>query len=372
MIPSWKVKRELLRFRQQIAWYWELARARRRTIQHDLDRPKLVQRHDGPLPLGQRVAALLIFQPGEIPGSILETCGQLTKLGYSVLVVSNGALIPSARSALIPHVWRLLERPNLGYDFGGYREAVMHLWDHGVDPEELLILNDSVWVIHDAFPAFLDQLAKLGADVSGGVLRSKKRRRWLESYFFRLNRTALKSPAFQAFWQGYRLVDSKFGVIRQGERDFTVALAAGGLSVAALGDNGDFLARMAEAPDAELRIALTYAAPVTGTLAEDRARLLADTTDLTWRQRILSHLETTLASGKVWNAQFPVAGLRVMHYPFIKKSREPVNADWRDQLLRAVADGIATSPTQTVLSEFQARQKQGSVAKPHWMSSTRQ
>ena len=71
MIPGWKVKRELLRLRQQLAWYWELAQARRRTRQHDLDRPRLVQRHEGVQAEGNRIAALLIFQPGEMPASIL-------------------------------------------------------------------------------------------------------------------------------------------------------------------------------------------------------------------------------------------------------------------------------------------------------------
>lgn len=367
MIPAWKVRREILRFQQQIAWYWELAQARRRTRQHDEARPQMVRRQDGTQPLGARVAALLIFQPGDLPGSIPETCDLLTGLGYSVLVVSNGPLMPAARGALLPHVWRLLERPNLGYDFGGYREAVMHLWDERVEPEELLILNDSVWVIPAAFPAFLDRLGGMGADLSGAVLRSKKGRRWLESYFFRVNRTALRLPAFRSFWQEYRLVDSKFGVIRQGERDFTVALGSAGASVAALGDNAGFLARMAEAPDDELRLALTYAAPVSGPLADERADLLARNAD-SWRARVLAHLARVLTGGAVWNSQFPVAALRVMGYPFLKKSREPVNSVWRAQVLRAIQDGVVPPPGTFVLDELRAQQEKGAAQSPHWMS----
>jgi Rhamnan synthesis protein F len=289
VIPLWKVKRELLRLRQQLDWYREIAFARQRTRRYDRDRPKLVRRHDGSQPLGDRIAAFLIFQPSALPLSLLETCDQLTGLGYSVLIVSNGPLIPEARADLVPHVWRVLERPNLGYDFGGYREAVMHLWDEGLDPDELLIMNDSVWVIASAFPAFLTRISAMEADVAGTVLRSKKGKRWLESYFFQLRRPALISAAFRNFWQGYRLIDSKFGVIRQGERDFTVALAAGGLRVAALGDNPDFLKRMSEAPDEELRLALAYAAPVTGDLSAERERLLAETLTPDWRGRALAH-----------------------------------------------------------------------------------
>jgi hypothetical protein len=368
MIPGWKVKRELLRLRQQIAWYWELTRARRRTRHHDRDRPSLVTRSDGPLPQRPKVAALLMFQPGPMPASITEECDLLTSLGYSVLVVSNGPLQPQARADLLPHVWRLLERPNLGYDFGGYREAVMHLWDAGIEPDELLILNDSVWVISAVFPSFLDRLAALQADVTGAVMRSKKHRRWLESYFFRFNRAALVSPAFRAFWRDYRLVDSKFGVIRQGERDFTVALTEAGLRIAALADNLNFVDAMARAPDEELRMALAYAAPVPDDLAEARARLLAEANVPHWRAKALEHLAASLDGKRVWNAAFPVAALRVMNYPFVKKSREPVNMGWRAQLIRAVDEGVAPELAAPLLAEMKERQQHGVTTATHWSS----
>jgi Rhamnan synthesis protein F len=366
VIPGWKVKRELLRFRQQIAWYWEILHARRRTRQHDRDRPHLVQRHEGAQARGNRIAALLIFQPGPLPASILESCDLLTGLGYSVLVVSNGPLQPQARADLLPHVWRLLERPNLGYDFGGYREAVMHLWDETLEPDELLILNDSVWIIAAVFPAFLSRLQATGAAVTGAVLRSKKGKRWLESYFFRLTRTALTHQAFRAFWQSYRLVDSKFGVIRHGERDFTVALETGGLSVAALGDNAEFVTRMAEAPDDELRLAIAYGATVTGGLAEDRTRLLAATPEPHWCTRTLAHLGTSLDDGRVWTSQFPVAGIRVMGYPFVKKGREPIHVDWRAQLLAAMEKGLVPKGSAAMMAELTKRQSQGATLTPHW------
>jgi hypothetical protein len=368
VIPGWKVRRELLRFRQQISWYWELLHARRRTRQHDRDRPRLVTRADGAQVLGTKIAVLLIFQPAALPASILEECDLLSGLGYSVLVVSNGRLRPDARADLLPHVWRLLERPNLGYDFGGYREAVMHLWDERIDPDELLILNDSVWVVASAFPTFLERLRDMDAAVTGSALRKKKDKQWLESYFFRFERLALAHPAFRAFWQSYRLVDSKFGVIRQGERDFTVRLAAAGLKIAALGDNSDFIDRMAASSDQELRLALTYAAPVAGGLAEDRARLLAPESEPHWRTRAMAHIRLCLDGKRVWNAHFPIAGLRIMGNPFVKKSREQVNVAWRDLMQRAIQDGVVPQLTPAVMDELLQRQSQGANAQPHWMT----
>lgn len=370
MIPGWKIRRELLRFRQQLFWYWELLHARRRTRQYDRDRPRLVRRQDGPQPSRSKIAAFLIFQPGEMPGSILETCDLLTDLGYAVLVVSNGPLTEAARAALAPHVWRVLERPNLGYDFGGYREAVMHLWDQRAEPEELMILNDSAWIMSDAFPAFIDRLRAMKADVSGTVLRTKKHRKWLESYFFLLNYKALTSPAFRRFWTDYQLINSKFGVIRQGERDFTVVLAAGGLSLGALGGNPDFLARMAEASDEELRLAMDYAAPVPAPLLEDRNRLLNDPKGADWRDRALQHQAMVLDGKRNWHTHFPIASFRVLGYPFLKKSREQITVDWQQLVLRAIRDGVLPKLSPSMTAELMDRQKDAVKLTPQWVSRT--
>ena len=166
------------------------------------------------------------------------------------------------------------------------------------------------------------------------------------------------------------MVDSKFGVIRQGERDFTVKLSAGGLKVAALGDNADFMARMAEAPDEEIRLALTYAAPVTGGLAEDRARLLSATAEPHWRTRALAHMGAVLDGSRIWHSQFPVAGQRVMGFPFIKKSREPVHYEWRNQIARAIESGAVPAPSKPAMTEMASQQAAGRDPLPHWVTPT--
>jgi Rhamnan synthesis protein F len=368
VIPGWKLRRELMRLRQFMAWRWQAVQARARTREHDRLRPQIVQRFDGKRALQRRIAAVLVFQPGVLPQSLLESCDQLADLGYAVLVVSNGPLSPGARAALLPRVWRVLERPNLGYDFGGYREAVMHIWDQRLDPDELLILNDSVWMVRSALPGFLSCISALDADVAGSVLRSKGQRHWLESYFFQFRRSALESPVFRRFWRDYRLIDSKYGVIRQGERGISVDLAAGGLRIASLGGNAAFLDEMRKAPDHELHLALKYAAPIAGAAGQERAALIAEPPGPDWRLRVIAHMGSVLDGRRVWSSQFPVAAQRVMGYPFIKKSREPVQIEWRTQLGRAIRDKAIPAPSPAVLAEIDERQGQGVTVQPHWIA----
>ncbi|MGL4239130.1 hypothetical protein, partial [Tabrizicola sp.] len=69
-----------------------------------------------------------------------------------------------------------------------------------------------------------------------------------------------------------------------------------------------------------------------------------------------------------WNSQFPIAGLRLRGFPFVKKSLEPIHSDWRDQILRAVSDAAIAAPDPAVIEEMSERQGQGVKHTPHWVA----
>jgi hypothetical protein len=127
---------------------------------------------------------------------------------------------------------------------------------------------------------------------------------------------------------------------------------------------------MTEARDEELLLAMRYGAPVVGGLAEDRAGLLADSATPHWRTRVLAHFRIVLDGSRVWNSQFPIAAWRVMTFPFLKKSREPVSQEWRRQVLGAIESGVFPSPSPAVLQEIHERLDQGISQTPHWVSRT--
>jgi len=93
--------------------------------------------------------------------------------------------------------WRVIERPNFGYDFGGYRDGILLLEAWGIAPERLLILNDSIWMPLAPNSTLIDRFEAAEGAVIGGILHPDKvrrrvvkrvRRGFVESYLYLINR----------------------------------------------------------------------------------------------------------------------------------------------------------------------------------------
>lgn len=356
MIPGWKLRRELTRFGQQL-----------RAIPESLWEPFAQRAHDaalargfplttGKIALGPKVALVLCWQPHGLAPSFLATLDHLVRNDYAPFVVSNAPLSPADHAALSALCWRTLERPNFGYDFGGYRDGLRLLRDWGVQPDRLVILNDSVW-----FPLWPDDQTLHRAeaadlDVAGLILRQRDNTSFLESYFFSIRGPVLDHPAFRAFWDGLRLTSNKYKVIRRGERGFGVALKAAGLSMGPLFPQAGFDAAIHRADEPALRQILAYAALVDPGETAIGAALATAPADQDWSTQARAFIARVLLKAQFYSA-FPVAAARHLNYPVLKKSTEPVSAAWRAAFLRAVDDGVLASPMSAVMAEARQRMK---------------
>jgi len=353
MPPVWKIRREFERLGQQLQGMGELLSDPAK--QRKLDRAVSVGLPliDGKLPVSDKVALVLMYQPSGVQDSTLATCSWLAADGYAPFVVSNAPILPQDRARLSEVVWRAVERPNFGYDFGGYRDGLTCLSQWGVAPEELLILNDSNWF--PVLPA-TDLLARLSAhpaEIVGTILRSRGSEAFLESYFYRLDWRALMHPGFAAFWADLRLTSNKYHVIRRGERGFSAAMQAAGLQVAGIYDSAALAGQIAEQDDAFLHLTLKYAAYVDGPLLVERNRLL-EGGGHDWRSEVLTHIDRVL-DNRLGYSSFPYAMVRLTGYPMLKKSLEPISRSWRLAHLAAVEAGDLPAPPAAMLAEIRAR-----------------
>lgn len=352
MIPGWKLRRELKRLGQQLRAIPEAVTDPIRQRHHDRVVFPALGVREGAQPLGPKVAIHLLYQPNGVAESTIYTCGFLASKGYSVLIVSNAALTDADAARLSPHLWRLVERPNLGHDFGGYRDGIRLLWRWSVVPDTLLILNDSVWFPLDPGTSAIEDLEAHPAALAGAILRERGAERFLESYLYRVDGRLLSEPAFRDFWEGLRLTSNKYHVIRRGERGFSRRMRAAGVEVGSIYPSADFPARLAAEDDAFLRATLRHAAYVDADLAAERDGLLAkDGPD--WRGRVLDHVTRTLAKRQAYSS-FPYAMVRLMGHSLLKKSRDPVSAEWRRAYLGAVAAGDLPPPTVPIADELAA------------------
>ncbi len=144
VIPAWKVRRELGRLGQQLRAIpeavWEPFAAARMTGRWRAG----FRRWTAPGACAQG-ALVLCWQPRGLAPSFLDMLDHLVTCGYAPFVVSNAPLSSADRQSLHPRIWRAVERPNFGYDFGGYRDGLFLLRRWGIRPDRLVILNDSIW-----------------------------------------------------------------------------------------------------------------------------------------------------------------------------------------------------------------------------------
>ncbi|PUE51097.1 hypothetical protein B9Z45_14940 [Limnohabitans sp. 2KL-17] len=223
-VDRWKIQRELRRLGAQLLEPYRQIRDAFLRMDYQMRRVHYVKHFAGDAPWTPRVAVFLIYQPHGVADSVIATCGYLKQQGYACVLVSNGALMEKDRDRLSFDVAHLIVRPNFGYDFGGYQEAVLWLQQSGTQPEHLLLINDSVWFPAVRNSTFLSDMEKTGADVVGalsaqrGRSQSHQRQLFYASFMLLFSEKVWRSSEFRNFWLSYRQTSSKPRTIRRGER----------------------------------------------------------------------------------------------------------------------------------------------------------
>jgi hypothetical protein len=241
LIPAWKLKRELLRIGNQAYEFlhrWTGISVSRAVTRRFVD-PKVVFL-TCELALGPRVAIYLIFPNGGLLPSHRIALDYIRKSGYVPVIVSNLPLSGADQAELRAECAWLIFRPNEGYDFGGYRDAIRCLAPHLMDIDHLAIFNDSSWFPLRPQLDWLKTAEAMRLDYVGSVshegLPSRKVQDFSKipwqidydrkafhygSFSLLLSRKILSSTAFQKFWQDYIPTNNKHLTVRRGEIGLT-------------------------------------------------------------------------------------------------------------------------------------------------------
>jgi len=255
-IPMWKVKRELRRLGRDIvgapkAFYDRFMS----TAAYDLIERKKVQRFDGRVARGDRVAIYLIFPKDGLLPSHKQSIAYIRQSGYAPFVVSNLPLSETDKGYLKDNTWKYLSRPNRGYDFGGYREGFMSLRDDLNDLEYLSFLNDSSWFPVPNTDDWFQRAEALGVDYAAAATSYSIQRVPLDryhtihweldpnlrdfhycSYALLVGRSILQDPRYTKFWRSYVLTERKNKVVRRGEMGMSRFAVDNGFSHEAIYD----------------------------------------------------------------------------------------------------------------------------------------
>lgn len=249
--------------------------------QYDQVLSKQIKRTTGSVPLGKEVAVYLIFPSSGLLRSHLYMIDQLRKAGISPIVVSNLPLSPEAVDSIRPHVSLIIERPNIGYDFGGYRDGILEIAPRLPNLDRLWIVNDSVWLMPQT-TSWFEQARKLDKDLVAATSNFAILRKSLfgarrvnasdylsiswnhnprnpnfhyASYALGIGPAILKDDGFLTYWKMLEIRNDKKHTVRRGEIGLTQWVLKHGYSHAATHDIHDLDRELTKLPNAVLDMA---------------------------------------------------------------------------------------------------------------------
>ncbi len=170
---------------------------------------------NGNTPLGQKLCVFVSYQPrGILPTTWKYIKHLQERLGYSMVFISNCPLQKQDIPPLQDICHEIIERDNVGYDFGAYKDGILRyiekMGNEFDNLETLLIANDSViGPIYDMLPIY-EKMQAEDCDFWGmndffedrDVYKiNAKSIPHVCSYFICFKNHLLKTDIFKNFWQ---------------------------------------------------------------------------------------------------------------------------------------------------------------------------
>jgi hypothetical protein len=220
--------------------------------------------HAGSRTIETKAAIYLIFPARGVLASHLIALDYLNACGYAPVVISNLPIAPEDLPLLQTRAAIVAERPNFGYDFGGYEFGIYLLRAHMAGLQRLAIFNDSSWFPMDPTVNWFDMAEALDKDLVGAYAHEAVDTRGLRhpedliwhwnpkdkhfhysSFALLLRAPVLRSAVFTRFWARYLATDDKIRTVLRGEIGLTRRLVDAGFSHGATWPTEDLPDRIA-------------------------------------------------------------------------------------------------------------------------------
>ena len=174
---------------------------------------------------GGKFFLLLLYCPDALPAFTRNIIDAVARSPFSLVIVSNGALDPIVAEELRGKSRLLIERTNVGRDFGGYKDGV-NIVLRRFDVDRLVIANDSVFYLAEGLDKLLADLDQPHDFV--GISEVYDHHYHVASFLMSFGRRVVGSEAFRRFWRRYKPLGSRRWAIFRGEGELTAALLRAG------------------------------------------------------------------------------------------------------------------------------------------------
>ena len=373
-LPLWKFKREALRFVRQIARAPSvLGNYFFGTLYYDLVHAGKVRRMPGQLALTDKVAIYLIYPQYGLQPSHLRALDYLKAKGYAPVVVSNLELAGSDREQVLKASYLYIERPNFGYDFGGYRDGILSLRAALPGLRHLCILNDSTWFNLPGASDWLQEAEGAGVDLGAAALNHGVSRVEITdfrtvvwryqtthknfhfcSFALLFSGKVLTDPGFLRFWQRFALTNDKGRTVRRGEIGLSKWILGQNFTHTVTCDLTHLDQELADLDNVRLReVAASLIIPENPRFQAIKHQLLAGTPS---RKDMISLILTGVArQGSSYAlADFTITEKR---FPFLKKSPVWLNRETSDITLKLAAALPAPEGAEILAEAIALRQR---------------
>jgi hypothetical protein len=173
-----------------------------------------------------RYVLFVVYAKQSIP-VFIETIIQAIGRSHLNLVIStNARIIEKQRDLLLDKCNLLIERADLGRDFGGYRDGIRILQRRCSNIERLILLNDSLFYFENGLDGLVEGLD--GEHDVIGMTEVFEHHYHIGSYAISVSRAVLQHPQFQRYWKDYRPIPTRRWSIHKGEVGFTRMLMKAG------------------------------------------------------------------------------------------------------------------------------------------------
>ncbi len=205
---------------------------------------------------GKAYAVIVKYAAFRVDEDFLDLLDALRRAGVNAILVCNGTPRPAELDRLRRAAHRILIRPNIGRDMGGYRAASLHL--AGLDAARVLYFNDSVFYLRGAeLDRMVEALASSEYDVMG-TFENHEYFHHVGSFAFSMSGEAFADPRVAAFWRGYKPYDLRPHAIVKGELGLARCLKAAGYRMDVLYSADQLAERLDGMPIEEVANLLRY------------------------------------------------------------------------------------------------------------------
>lgn len=170
----------------------------------------------------------------------LKQIGQIRQVAEKLVFVTNSALEQAELDKIAPYASEVILRENHGYDFAGWKEAILKT---GMDQirkfDELVLMNNSCYGPEYDLNRMFSEMEQEPVDFwgvtmfpyqpDGSYLNKPCIDPHVQSYFQVYRNAALINPAFEKFWSALPVSDDFIETVANGETALTHYLEEAGL-----------------------------------------------------------------------------------------------------------------------------------------------